>query len=225
MNDEAVLENLVSLHDLQELCVRYMQNGLFREVVISPAAGLTKLTVHRCQDRLEVGLPMETLQNVWELVVDEYPPCMSRESGWPTTWHQLTNVTRLVLSCGREHHLDRPPEFLMGMASLRDLGVTVHARFGDALGGGYLARFTAGLPCLNRLCIHVVGVTQDFLTGAEVDLLDQRCKAEVRMLARRAVYCLAGECTHRNLKRGLAVCENQLDFYVQGRAGVAEMRW
>jgi len=57
MNDEAVLENLVSLHDLQELCVRYMQNGLFREVVISPAAGLTKLTVHRCQVRRCVWAP------------------------------------------------------------------------------------------------------------------------------------------------------------------------
>jgi len=75
-------------------------------------------------------LSVKTLQNVKDLALDflmyswdedEEPV----EPVWPTTWSQLTNLTKLDFHCRDSEYNEILPEFLTKLGSLRDLELTL----------------------------------------------------------------------------------------------------
>jgi len=99
-------------------------------------------------------LPFETLQNVQDLTFGCHIHSFD-EPVWPTTWSQLTNLTRLSLHCKGIFPTFYLPEFLTGLRSLRDVGITTGFSQLNHSGEEYLVLLLGCLKQLIRLEIIV----------------------------------------------------------------------
>jgi hypothetical protein len=134
---------------------------------------------------LQVGaldrvLPVNTLQNVKDL--DFHCFVHENEPLWPTTWSQLTNLTRLALQC---EDADEPgfhfPEFITDLRSLKDLEYTIE--IGDFYSSGeeYIVLMTRCLKQLTRLQINVAGSLDPELFRSAFDStnIKQMCQSVI----------------------------------------------
>jgi hypothetical protein len=110
---------------------------------------------------LALGVFLDILQEpVWPTTV------------WPTTWSQLTNLTRLKFHCKDENEMMHLPDFLTELRSLRDLELAIRFRQLDDPGEGFLVLIASCLPQLTRLFVDVIIITNHDWSGLISDKFD-----------------------------------------------------
>ena len=95
-------------------------------------------------------LPLGTLRNVKNLSLWL---CHGRVPQWPDSWNQLTNMTRLDLSCHIQDTFKGNPHALIPLRirSLIEVKVAVPFESFDISGEEYLVLLIGSLPVLSRL--------------------------------------------------------------------------
>jgi hypothetical protein len=122
-------------------------------------------------------LPLETLRNVRDLTLHCHA-YSEPEPEWPTSWGQLTAITRLSVqlenwASGRRYLL---PPFVAEMGSLRDVEVTAGYSTFENSGEGYTLLVLGCLHLLTRLQVNIMAMTLAE-RGGGLEVLRDRLKA------------------------------------------------
>jgi hypothetical protein len=96
-----------------------------------------------------------------------------QEPMWPTTWSQLTNLTRLKFHCKDNNEMMHLPDFLTELRSLRDLEFAIRFSQLHDPGEGFLVLIASCLPQLTRLFVDGIIITHHRdLSGLTSDKFD-----------------------------------------------------
>jgi len=114
---------------------------------------LTEQLLLDLQDRsLGSVLPLKTLRNVKDLTLSCHLHNIE-EPEWPTTWSQLTNMTKLAFGCDEDLTIYHRPEFLTELRSLQELKFTTEFDHFERTGEEYLILIAMCLPFLQSIVV------------------------------------------------------------------------
>jgi hypothetical protein len=131
-------------------------------------------------------LSVKTLQNVKDLALDLHflNHHKSEEPVWPTTWSQLTNLTRLAFRWtrygGRYGGTKYLPYFLMDLKSLRDAELaTKYHTFGRRSVANDLVLLSTCLTQLTRMQINIQTSWDSETDGGAPEGLEHLCQTVI----------------------------------------------
>jgi len=100
----------------------------------------------------------------------------SEEPVWPTTWSQLTNLTKLHFRCTDSRNNTYLPQFLTDLRNVRNLELATDIRHFDNSWEEYLVLIAMRLTLLTKLEIIVALPRKSELRWGMMERFEETCK-------------------------------------------------